>query len=158
MQLEGGGALPLALIDYAHTPDALAKALQAARAHCAGRLWCVFGAGGERDRGKRAEMGRVAALLADEIIVTDDNPRGEDAREIVAAIMAGITAAGGAARTRVRHERSQAIRAALEGASIADVVLVAGKGHEEYQIIGAERRAFSDAAVVRQVLAERASA
>ena len=157
MQAEGGGALPLALIDYAHTPDALAKALRAARAHCRGRLWCVFGCGGERDRGKRGEMGHIAATLADEIIVTDDNPRREDPREIVAPIMEAITAAGGAARTRVIHDRAQAIRGALANAPALDVVLVAGKGHEDYQIVGSERRAFSDVAVVRQVLAERGS-
>ena len=157
MQAEGGGERPLALIDYAHTPDALAKALQAARAHCRGRLWCVFGCGGERDRGKRGEMGRIAAALADQIIVTDDNPRREDPGEIVAAIMDGITAAGGAARTRVIHDRSQAIHAALSGTPAADVVLVAGKGHEDYQIVGRDRRPFSDAAVVRRVLAERAT-
>jgi len=157
MQAEGGGALPLALIDYAHTPDALAKALRAARAHCRGRLWCVFGCGGERDRGKRGEMGRIAATLADEIIVTDDNPRREDPREIVAPIMEAITAAGGAARTSVIHDRAQAIRGALANAPALDVVLVAGKGHEDYQIVGSERRAFSDVAVVRQVLAERGS-
>ena len=158
MQVEGGGAQPLALIDYAHTPDALAKALRAARAHCRGRLWCVFGCGGERDRGKRPEMGRIAATLADEIIVTDDNPRGEDAREIVVPILQGISAAGGAARTRVIHDRAMAIRSALSQAAPLDVVLVAGKGHEDYQIIGSQRRAFSDAAVVAQLLAELASA
>jgi UDP-N-acetylmuramoyl-L-alanyl-D-glutamate--2,6-diaminopimelate ligase len=157
MQAEGGGAWPLALIDYAHTPDALAKALHAARAHCRGQLWCVFGCGGERDRGKRGEMGRIAATLADQIIVTDDNPRREDAREIVVPIMEAITAAGGAPHTRVIHDRAQAIRAALGHAQAQDVVLVAGKGHEDYQIVGSDRRAFSDAAVVRQVLAERAT-
>jgi UDP-N-acetylmuramoyl-L-alanyl-D-glutamate--2,6-diaminopimelate ligase len=145
------------LIDYAHTPDALAKALHAARAHCRGQLWCVFGCGGERDRGKRGEMGRIAATLADQIIVTDDNPRREDAREIVVPIMEAITAAGGAPHTRVIHDRAQAIRAALGHAQAQDVVLVAGKGHEDYQIVGSDRRAFSDAAVVRQVLAERAT-
>jgi UDP-N-acetylmuramoyl-L-alanyl-D-glutamate--2,6-diaminopimelate ligase len=155
MQAEGGGERPLALIDYAHTPDALTKALQAARAHCRGQLWCVFGCGGERDRGKRGAMGRIAAQLADQIIVTDDNPRREDPREIVAPIMEAITAAGGAARSRVIHDRGQAIRAALAYSPAADVVLVAGKGHEDYQIVGSERRAFSDAAVVRQVLGER---
>jgi UDP-N-acetylmuramoyl-L-alanyl-D-glutamate--2,6-diaminopimelate ligase len=156
MQAEGGGGQPLALIDYAHTPDALAKALHAARAHCRGRLWCVFGCGGERDRGKRPEMGRIAATLADQIIVTDDNPRREDAREIVLPIMQGISAAGGAARTRVIHDRAIAIRSALSEAAALDVVLVAGKGHEDYQIIGSQRRAFSDAALVAQVLAELA--
>jgi UDP-N-acetylmuramoyl-L-alanyl-D-glutamate--2,6-diaminopimelate ligase len=155
MQAEGGGALPLALIDYAHTPDALAKALRAARAHCRGQLWCVFGCGGERDRGKRGEMGRIAAQLADEIIVTDDNPRREEPGEIVLAIMQGITAAGGAARARVIHDRAQAIASALAQAAALDVVLVAGKGHEDYQIIGSQRRVFSDAAVVLQLLAAR---
>jgi UDP-N-acetylmuramoyl-L-alanyl-D-glutamate--2,6-diaminopimelate ligase len=155
MQTEGGHGLPVALIDYAHTPDALAKALQAARAHCRGRLWCVFGCGGDRDRGKRAEMGRIAATLADEIVVTDDNPRHEDPGEITAAIMQGISAAGGAARSRLIHDRGMAIHSALANAAPGDVVLVAGKGHEDYQIIGTRRRAFSDAVVVRQVLAER---
>ncbi|MFI4869596.1 MAG: UDP-N-acetylmuramoyl-L-alanyl-D-glutamate--2,6-diaminopimelate ligase [Steroidobacterales bacterium] len=156
MQAEGGHGLPLALIDYAHTPDALAKALRAARAHCRGRLWCVFGCGGERDRGKRSEMGRIAASLADQIIVTADNPRREDPRAIVAPIIDGITAAAGAARSRVIHDRAAAIGSALATAAAGDVVLVAGKGHEDYQIIGSERRAFSDAAVVRRVLGERA--
>ena len=155
MQPEGGGGLPLALIDYAHTPDALAKALRAARRHCRGRLWCVFGCGGERDLGKRPEMGRIAAQLADAIIVTDDNPRREDPAAIVAPIVAAIAAAGGAARTRVIHDRAQAIASALGEAAPADVVLVAGKGHEDYQIIGGARRPFSDAALVLQALAER---
>jgi UDP-N-acetylmuramoyl-L-alanyl-D-glutamate--2,6-diaminopimelate ligase len=156
MQAEGGADAPLALIDYAHTPDALSKALRAARAHCRGRLWCVFGCGGERDIGKRAEMGGIAASLADAIIVTDDNPRGEDPGAIVAAIMDGISAAGGAPRTRVIHDRAQAIGSALAQAAPSDVVLVAGKGHEDYQVIGSERRPFSDAAVVLQLLAGRA--
>jgi UDP-N-acetylmuramoyl-L-alanyl-D-glutamate--2,6-diaminopimelate ligase len=156
MQAEGGAGLPLALIDYAHTPDALAKALRAARNHCRGRLWCVFGCGGERDRGKRAEMGRIAAELADEIIVTDDNPRREDPEQIVVPIIEAITAAGAAGRTRVIHDRARAIGRALTDAAVPDVVLVAGKGHEDHQIIGSARRKFSDAAVVLQVLAERA--
>jgi UDP-N-acetylmuramoyl-L-alanyl-D-glutamate--2,6-diaminopimelate ligase len=155
MQAQGGGRAPLALIDYAHTPDALAKALQAARAHCSGRLWCVFGCGGERDRGKREQMGRIAATLADAVIVTDDNPRREDAGAIVADIMQGIHAAGGTARARVIHERARAIGSALAEAAADDVVLVAGKGHEDYQLIGAERRPFSDAAVVLQALVGR---
>jgi UDP-N-acetylmuramoyl-L-alanyl-D-glutamate--2,6-diaminopimelate ligase len=117
----------------------------------------VFGCGGERDRGKRGEMGRIAATLADEIIVTDDNPRREDPRDIIVPIIEGITDAGGAARTRVIHDRAEAIRSALASAPALDVVLVAGKGHEDYQIVGSERRAFSDAAAVRQVLAERGS-
>jgi UDP-N-acetylmuramoyl-L-alanyl-D-glutamate--2,6-diaminopimelate ligase len=157
MQSDGGGALPLVLVDYAHTPDALSKALRAARAHCDGRLWCVFGCGGERDSGKRGLMGQVAARLADEIIVTDDNPRGESPERIVAAIMEGIIAAGAGLRVQVNHDRAQAIRSALSKARAGDVVLVAGKGHEDYQLVGGERRDFSDAAVVHQILAERAT-
>jgi UDP-N-acetylmuramoyl-L-alanyl-D-glutamate--2,6-diaminopimelate ligase len=157
MQPEGGGSKPLVLVDYAHTPDALSKALHAARAHCEGRLWCVFGCGGERDVGKRALMGQVAAQLADEIIVTDDNPRRENPDRIVAAIMEGVVAAGASWRVRVEHDRAEAIHTALTGASAGDVVLVAGKGHEDYQLVGAERRVFSDAAIVHRILTERAS-
>jgi len=154
MQPEGGGLRPLVLIDYAHTPDALAKALHAAREHCRGRLHCVFGCGGERDPGKRAEMGRMAARDADAVIVTDDNPRGEDPQQITDAILQGIVAAGGGAHTRVIHDRALAIRGALAAAAAEDVVLVAGKGHEAYQLIGGERRAFSDATVARAALLE----
>ncbi len=152
MQPEGGGEQPLVLIDYSHTPDALAKALQAARAHCRGQLRCVFGCGGDRDPGKRGEMGRIAACGADWLIVTDDNPRGEDPAVITDAILQGVAQAGGAGRTRVIHDRALAIRSALATASVDDVVLVAGKGHEEYQIVGAERRVFSDTDVVRAAL------
>jgi UDP-N-acetylmuramoyl-L-alanyl-D-glutamate--2,6-diaminopimelate ligase len=131
---------PLAVVDYAHTPDALAKALNALREHCRGLLWCVFGCGGDRDAGKRAIMGGVVDELADRIIVTDDNPRSESPAAITAAIVAGI----GAGRARVIHDRGEAIGTALREAGAADVVLIAGKGHEEYQIYGTERRAFSD--------------
>ncbi|MFT3906056.1 MAG: UDP-N-acetylmuramoyl-L-alanyl-D-glutamate--2,6-diaminopimelate ligase [Steroidobacteraceae bacterium] len=155
MQVEGGGELPLAIVDYAHTPDALAKALRAARAHCVGKLWCVFGCGGERDPGKRPQMGRVAANDADFVIVTDDNPRGEDPQRIVADILAGFPAT----RTpQVIHERATAIRSALAQAQRGDVVLVAGKGHEDYQLIGAQRRSFSDAAEVHAALLARSAA
>ena len=154
MQPEGGGDCPLVLIDYAHTPDALAKALQGARAHCRGTLHVVFGCGGERDVGKRAAMGRVAGEVADTLIVTDDNPRGEDPQRIAADIMQGIEQAGASARARVIHDRSQAIHSALEAAAASDVVLVAGKGHEAYQIVGRERRRFDDASVARAALAE----
>ncbi len=139
-----GGAL--AIVDYAHTPDALAKALHAARAHCSGALRLVFGCGGDRDPGKRPLMGRAARELADEIILTDDNPRTEDPGRIVAGILAGM---GPSAPVRVEHDRAAAIRGALERSSAGDVVLIAGKGHEDYQIVGGERRAFSDQAVAR---------
>lgn len=158
MQPEGGGRVPLVLIDYAHTPDALAKALAAARQHCEGRLWCVFGCGGDRDVGKRADMGRIAADLADELIITDDNPRSEDPAAIAAAIAEGAAAAGAESRMRIVHDRGLAIRRALAEAAVADVVLVAGKGHEEYQLLGSERRAFSDTEAVRGALAMRGAA
>jgi UDP-N-acetylmuramoyl-L-alanyl-D-glutamate--2,6-diaminopimelate ligase len=149
MEALGGGARPLVIVDYAHTPDALAKALRAARAHCAGRLHVVFGCGGERDPGKRPQMGAIAAQLADATIVTDDNPRGESPQAIVADVLAGLPAG---ARVEVIHDRAEAIRAALARAAAGDVVLVAGKGHEAYQLVGGERRAFSDQAVARAAL------
>jgi len=155
MQLAGGGDQPLAIVDYAHTPDALENALKAARAHCTGRLLCVFGCGGERDRGKRAQMGRIAESLADLVYVTDDNPRGEDAQRIVADILAGLQQPQ---RAQVDHDRAATITAALAAALPGDVVLVAGKGHEDYQLIGTERRAFSDLAQVRAALAARSAA
>jgi UDP-N-acetylmuramoyl-L-alanyl-D-glutamate--2,6-diaminopimelate ligase len=152
MQPFGGDRLPLVLVDYAHTPDALAKALAAARRHCRGRLYCVFGCGGDRDGGKREPMGRVAALGADEIVITDDNPRSEDPARITHAIMQGVSGAGAAARARVLHDRAQAIAQSLAAARRGDVVLVAGKGHEAWQVVGTQRLAFSDAAQVRAAL------
>ena len=129
----------MVIVDYAHTPDALEKALAAARAHCAGAVSCVFGCGGERDRGKRPQMGATAERCADHVIVTDDNPRGEDGARIVAEIVAGMRG-----QPRVVRRRGEAIRMAVEGAGAGDVVLVAGKGHEDYQIVGNERQPFSD--------------
>jgi UDP-N-acetylmuramoyl-L-alanyl-D-glutamate--2,6-diaminopimelate ligase len=161
MEVFGGtGAAPLAIVDYAHTPDGLEKALRAARAHCAGKLRVVFGCGGDRDTGKRPVMGRVAAELADEMLVTDDNPRTEDPEKIVADILAGIAkqtaqpAPGGARSPSVMvdHDRAHAIRVALERSGAGDAVLIAGKGHEDYQIYGTTRRPFSDQSVVNQVL------
>ncbi|MGH8250284.1 MAG: UDP-N-acetylmuramoyl-L-alanyl-D-glutamate--2,6-diaminopimelate ligase [Steroidobacteraceae bacterium] len=131
----------LAVVDYAHTPDALAKALAALRSHARGRLLVVFGCGGERDPGKRPLMGETAERLADRVIVTDDNPRGEDADRIVAMILGGLRSP---ARALVQRDRALAIAAALDEARAGDVVLIAGKGHEDYQIVGAERRPFSD--------------
>jgi UDP-N-acetylmuramoyl-L-alanyl-D-glutamate--2,6-diaminopimelate ligase len=131
---------PLAVIDYAHTPDALAKALAALREHCHGALWCVFGCGGDRDPGKRPLMGAIADELADQIIVTDDNPRSENPQTIIRGIIGGIKSH----RAQVISDRGEAIAAALNEAAAADVVLIAGKGHEDYQIYGATRRSFSD--------------
>jgi len=139
---------PVAVVDYAHTPDALLKALAALREHCRGALWCVFGCGGDRDPGKRPLMGAIADESADEIIVTDDNPRSEDPEQITRAIVGGIAKH----QPRVIHDRGAAIAAALGMAVVGDVVLIAGKGHEEYQIYGAARRSFSDRAEAQRYL------
>jgi UDP-N-acetylmuramoyl-L-alanyl-D-glutamate--2,6-diaminopimelate ligase len=152
METFGGGRAPLAIVDYAHTPDALRKALGAVRAHCAGSLTVVFGCGGERDAGKRPLMGAIAAELADGIVITDDNPRGESPQAIAADIAAGIPAGR---PFRIELDRARAISEALSDAAPADMVLIAGKGHEDYQIYGGERRAFSDQKVVATALATR---
>ena len=149
METFGGTNAPLAVVDYAHTPDALRKALSAARAHCTGRLVAVFGCGGDRDAGKRPLMGAIAAELADDILLTDDNPRTESPQNIVADIAQGIPAGRA---FRVEHDRSKAISESLADAAPADVVLIAGKGHEDYQIYGREKRAFSDQQVVTAAL------
>jgi UDP-N-acetylmuramoyl-L-alanyl-D-glutamate--2,6-diaminopimelate ligase len=154
METFGGTRAPLAVVDYAHTPDALRKALAAARAHCSGRLTAVFGCGGDRDPGKRSIMGAIAAELADGIVITDDNPRTESPQAIVADIASGIPAGK---PYRIEHDRGRAIRDALLDAGERDVVLVAGKGHEDYQIYGKERRAFSDQKVVTAALTQRNS-
>jgi UDP-N-acetylmuramoyl-L-alanyl-D-glutamate--2,6-diaminopimelate ligase len=145
-----GGAVgqPLVVVDYAHTPDALEQVLTALRAHCAGRLICVFGCGGERDAGKRPLMGAIAARLADAAIVTDDNPRGEDGTAIVEQIVAGM----GARAPQVERDRAKAIHMALAGAHAGDVVLIAGKGHETYQDGALGRHAFDDMAVAHAAL------
>jgi UDP-N-acetylmuramoyl-L-alanyl-D-glutamate--2,6-diaminopimelate ligase len=144
-------AQPVVVVDYAHTPDALAKALQALRQHCAhGQIWVVFGAGGNRDTGKRPLMGAVAVLGADRVIVTDDNPRDELPSAIAEEIMSGINKAGAA---HYIANRQQAICAAIEGAGAQDVVLIAGKGHEDYQEIAGVRLPFSDVEAVTVCLA-----
>jgi len=138
-----------AYIDYAHTPDALRTVLAAARPHCAGRLHVVFGAGGDRDSGKRPEMGRAAAAAADKVVVTDDNPRSEAPAAIRAAILA---AAPGAIEI---GDREAAIAAALDAMADGDVLIVAGKGHERGQIVGNEVLPFDDAEVTRRLAAAR---
>ena len=137
------------VVDYAHTPAALAAALAAVREHFAGRLWCVFGCGGDRDRGKRPEMGAAAAGGADTVVVTSDNPRGEAPDAIIDDILAGLPA--GAPVHRLA-DRAEAIRFAVARARAGDAVLVAGKGHEAEQIIGDRRLPFSDRDQVRQAL------
>jgi UDP-N-acetylmuramoyl-L-alanyl-D-glutamate--2,6-diaminopimelate ligase len=155
MQRLGGGALPTVIVDYAHTPDALEQALRAVRAHFTGQVACVFGCGGDRDTGKRAAMGAVSAALADRIVLTDDNPRSENPQAIIAQIRAGVPPS---AAVTVIHDRAQAIRAALAPLAAGDVLLVAGKGHETYQLIGAERRPFSDLAAAGAALRARSAA
>ena len=149
----GPAAKPLVVVDYAHTPEALEQILKAVRAHTAGRLICVFGCGGARDRGKRPLMGQAAVNLADAVIVTDDNPRSEDPAAIAEDIQAGIRLTPNASRlAAVIHDRAEAIRAAVAGAAADDVVVVAGKGHESTQTYGRDVRAFSDRAFVKQLV------
>ena len=140
---------PLAVVDYAHTPDALAKALQALRPLVrarGGRLWCLFGCGGDRDASKRPLMGAMAAAYADQVVLTSDNPRSEPPQAILAQILPALSGQTGVV---VEPDRALAIQQALALAAAADVVLIAGKGHEEYQEVGGQRLPFSDAAQVR---------
>ena len=139
----------LAVIDYAHTPQALASVLTSLRAHCQGRLICVFGCGGDRDRGKRPLMAAAAEQLADRVIVTDDNPRTENAITISDEIFCGFAKPDA---VTLIHDREHAISSALAQARVDDIVLIAGKGHEDYQIIGNHKRPFSDMQVVKKVL------
>ena len=136
-----------AIVDYAHTPDALEKALLAARQHCEGQLYCVFGCGGDRDNGKRPLMGNIAAQLADKVILTNDNPRTEDPAKIMQDIVAGLPTTG---LQQIIFDRQEAILTALQQAQNGDVVLVAGKGHEDYQIIGTEKHYFSDQQIIKE--------
>jgi UDP-N-acetylmuramoyl-L-alanyl-D-glutamate--2,6-diaminopimelate ligase len=154
MQRIGAPGAPIAVIDYAHTPDALEKALGALRPLAVargGKLWVVFGAGGDRDPGKRAPMG-ASASGADRIVVTSDNPRTEDPQAIVDAVARGVAAERACERI---VDRAQAIARALTQAAPADVVLIAGKGHEDYQDIGGRKLPFSDVAQARAALAAR---
>jgi UDP-N-acetylmuramoyl-L-alanyl-D-glutamate--2,6-diaminopimelate ligase len=148
--------VPSVLCDYAHTPDALERALQAVRPFVGdhgGRLVVVFGCGGDRDRGKRPEMGRVAEALADVVILTSDNPRTEAPEHILDDIAAGMTPG----RFRRVEDRREAIRTALAEATPRDVVLLAGKGHETYQIRGTTHYPFDERVVVAEVAADLAA-
>jgi UDP-N-acetylmuramoyl-L-alanyl-D-glutamate--2,6-diaminopimelate ligase len=140
------------VVDYAHTPDALESALRSLRETATGALSVVFGCGGDRDRGKRPEMGAVAARLADRLYVTSDNPRTEDPQAIVGAIVAGI----GGREPIVELDRRRAIERAIGQADAGDVVLIAGKGHETYQIVGDRVLPFDDAEIARRALSVRA--
>ncbi len=147
----GPRATATVVVDYAHTPQALRHALTALRPHVSGKLICVFGCGGDRDRGKRPLMGAAAAELADAVILTDDNPRSEAPAAIVAEILTGV-AGEHRAKVTIEHDRARAITAAVHNATADDVVLIAGKGHEDYQIYGNDRRDFSDRRFVANLL------
>ncbi|MCC4799569.1 UDP-N-acetylmuramoyl-L-alanyl-D-glutamate--2,6-diaminopimelate ligase [Enterovibrio norvegicus] len=140
---------PMLVVDYAHTPDALEKALTALRRHCEGALWCIFGCGGDRDTGKRPMMASIAETLADKAILTDDNPRSESPYIIVSDMLAGMAAPDNAI---VLHDRADACRYAFEHAAPSDVILVAGKGHEDYQVLASGTIDYSDRDTVRMLL------
>jgi UDP-N-acetylmuramoyl-L-alanyl-D-glutamate--2,6-diaminopimelate ligase len=159
MQRVGGQGKPLVVVDYAHTPDALEKALTALRPAVAqgGELVCVFGCGGDRDAGKRPQMGAVAAAHADRIVVTSDNPRSEDPGEIANAVVRGVRDAGHR-RWTIEVDRRAAIAQAVGAAKASDIVLIAGKGHETYQELQGKRTAFSDASEAEAALARWSAA
>ncbi|WP_348666527.1 UDP-N-acetylmuramoyl-L-alanyl-D-glutamate--2,6-diaminopimelate ligase [Arsenophonus symbiont of Ornithomya chloropus] len=140
---------PIVIVDYAHTPDALKKALIGARLHCIGMLWCVFGCGGDRDKTKRALMGSIAEKYADFVILTDDNPRTEKSQAIINDIFLGFN---DTKRVKKIVGRVKAIASVIMEANINDVILIAGKGHEDYQIIGNRRIHYSDRLTVSRLL------
>ncbi|PPD49074.1 MAG: UDP-N-acetylmuramoyl-L-alanyl-D-glutamate--2,6-diaminopimelate ligase [Methylobacter sp.] len=152
MECFGGDAQPLVFVDYAHTPDALDKVLSSARNHCRQSLWTVFGCGGNRDSGKRPLMGAAAGQWADRVIVTDDNPRNEDSAAIIKDILSGCDSS----KTEVVPDREQAIHTAVARAGHKDCIVVAGKGHEDYQEVKGVKYPFSDRQVVLEALARRA--
>ncbi len=150
MQCLGGqGNFPKIIIDYAHTPDALEKTLLSLQDHRSRQLWCVFGCGGDRDRGKRPEMGRIAENYCDQIILTNDNPRHESPQQIVIDIQSGINAKN---KVKIELDRAKAIQYAIENASAEDVILIAGKGHETTQTFRDQVLPFSDRKVVEDLL------
>ena len=141
---------PRVFVDYAHTPDALDRAIKAVRVSTVGELWVIFGCGGDRDRGKRPQMAKIAALGADHVVVTSDNPRSEDPQAILADILSE-----GTKPSMIELDRAIAITTTVQRAAPNDTILIAGKGHEDYQIIGKERFRFSDQDVASQALKRR---
>lgn len=139
---------PLIIVDYAHTPDALKQVLMALKQHKARKIWCIFGCGGNRDKGKRPQMGHIAESLADVVIVTDDNPRHEDAQQIAEDILMGMNTS-----PLVIHSRKEAISHAIEHAQADDLIVIAGKGHEPYQLIKGHYYQFDDRVVATELLA-----
>jgi len=152
-RVPASSAGPSVYVDYAHTPGALEAAIGALRPHCRGRLWCVFGCGGDRDRGKRPLMAKLVQRRADEVVITNDNPRSEEPANIIADIVSGLSNED---RATVIEDRAAAIAWTISNADSADVILIAGKGHENYQLIGDERRDFSDFGAASANLAARA--
>ena len=148
---------PKVIVDFAHTPDALENVLETLRGYCSGKLWCVFGCGGERDKEKRPKMGKIANQLADYIIVTNDNPREENPEIIAKEIFSGIaiTESMGASVAKIIFDRREAINFAIKSAGQGDIVLIAGKGHELYQFIGSQKLSFSDKTESRMALKNR---
>lgn len=151
MQTFGGQGKPVVIVDYSHSPDALLKALQTLREQISGQLICIFGCGGDRDKTKRPLMAQIAESYADQIIITNDNPRTEDPNQIVQDIMAGF---GHPERVRIVLDRAKAIAQGIQSASTSDCILVAGKGAEKYQEIGTQKIPFDDAAIVRLCLSQ----
>lgn len=149
MEVFSAKAKPSVVVDYAHTPKALELALLAVSEHCTGKLWCVFGCGGDRDTGKRPLMGMVAERLSSRVILTNDNPRSEKGSVIIEQILSGFN---NQKNVDVITDRHEAIQYACENAAADDVVLLAGKGHEEFQIIGTNKKSFSDRREVRRIL------
>jgi UDP-N-acetylmuramyl-tripeptide synthetase len=152
MQQLGGGDRPLVVVDYAHTPDALAKVLTSLREQTRGRLICVFGCGGNRDKGKRLLMGEAVSTLVDMAVVTSDNPRHESPQQIIDEIISGMSG-----NYLIEPDRAAAIAYAISHAGAGDTVLLAGKGHEAYQQIGDKKLPFNDLEVAERVLRERAA-
>jgi len=152
MERFGGDTKPVVFVDYAHTADALEKVLQGLRKYCSQTVWLIFGCGGNRDKGKRAQMGAVAEKLSDKVIITDDNPRLEDSKQIIRDILMGFNEKN----YEVIQNREEAIQSVINRAEKQDCIVVAGKGHENYQDIQGLKHAFSDRYVVQQALSERA--
>jgi UDP-N-acetylmuramoyl-L-alanyl-D-glutamate--2,6-diaminopimelate ligase len=146
---------PAVYVDYAHTPEALDLALRALNVHCRGKLWVVVGCGGDRDEGKRPQMGRIAESRADHVVITSDNPRSEEPADIIAAVAAGMRQSDAAT---LIEDRATAIAWAIANANTDDLVLVAGKGHENYQLIGTQRSDFSDVVAAQANLERLAEA
>lgn len=147
MQQIGGGLAPLVVVDYAHTPDALEKVLTTLKAQAAGKVICIFGCGGDRDQGKRAKMGKIASDFADAVVVTSDNPRTESPTQIIEQIAAGLHG-----NFAIEEDRAKAISVGIFSAQPGDIVLIAGKGHEEYQEIKGKKMPFSDIEQAKDVL------